>query len=76
LHWLIAHCLPRRVRRDIRLILRALVANQQATWLEEESGSDRQKPPLKPSASADLPRAVAAVKALFATPGGGKPAGD
>ncbi|MDY0882086.1 mitochondrial fission ELM1 family protein [Dongia soli] len=70
LHWLIAHCLPRRVRRDIRLILRGLVANRQAAWLEEESGGDRQSQPLRPSASTDLPRAVARVRALFATPAG------
>lgn len=76
LHWLIAHCLPRRVRRDIRRILRALVANQQASWLEEESGSDRQQQPLKPSASTDLPRAVAGVKALFASPAERNSAGD
>ena len=76
LHWLIAHCLPRRLRRDIRLILRSLVANQQASWLEEETGSDQQQPPLKPSASTDLARAVAGVKALFAIPHEVDPAGD
>jgi mitochondrial fission protein ELM1 len=65
LHWLIFHALPRRLRRDIRQILRELVANGQAGWLSDDGSTGNGGQPLKPRASTDLPRAVAGVKALF-----------
>ena len=61
-HWMLAHWLPRRIRRDIRDILRPLVAHGRATWLGDEL-----QPPAA-LASADLPRAVARAQALFARP--------
>jgi mitochondrial fission protein ELM1 len=60
LHWMLAHWLPRRIRRDIRNILRPMVAQGRATWL----GDDLQATST-PSPSTDLPRSVARVKALF-----------
>jgi hypothetical protein len=61
-HWMLAHWLPRRIRRDIRDILRPLVAHGRATWLGDEP-----QPPAA-LASADLPRAVARARALFTRP--------
>lgn len=62
LHWLLAHWLPRRIRRDIRNILRPLVAQGQASWLGDDL------PAAGAPSSTDLPRAVARAKALFKKP--------
>jgi mitochondrial fission protein ELM1 len=59
IHWMLAHWLPRRIRRDIRDILRPLVAQGRATWL-----GDKLQPPAA-LASADLSQAVARARALF-----------
>jgi len=59
IHWLLAHCLPKRVRRDIRNILRPLVARGHATWLGDPL------PTIPPAPSTDLQRTTARVGALF-----------
>jgi hypothetical protein len=61
LHWLLAHGLPSRIRRDVRNILRPIVASGRAVWLGDEVAS------VTALAPADLPRAVARVRALFET---------
>jgi mitochondrial fission protein ELM1 len=58
-HWALAHLLPERVRRDVRVILRRLVADGHATWLGDPT-PDRQNPPPN-----DMEKAVARVLALF-----------
>jgi mitochondrial fission protein ELM1 len=58
-HWALAHLLPERVRRDVRVILRRLVADGHATWL-----GDPVPRPRNPS-SLDMEKAVARVRALF-----------
>ena len=59
LHWILAHCLPARIRRDVRNILRPLVAKGRATWLGDA--------PRKAAASpaTDLQQAAARVRTLF-----------
>jgi len=59
LHWLIAHGLPRRIRRDIRKILRALVDNGRIGWLDDPHAVSN------PAPSRDLTRAAARVRQLF-----------
>lgn len=59
LHWLLAHGLPARIRRDVRNILRPIVASGRAVWLGDEAE------PVAALPSTDLPRTVARVKALF-----------
>jgi mitochondrial fission protein ELM1 len=58
-HWLLAHCLPKRIRRDVRRILWHLVASGRACWLGD-SGR-----PANPLPSDDLARAAARVRALL-----------
>ncbi|MFZ5790006.1 MAG: mitochondrial fission ELM1 family protein [Pseudomonadota bacterium] len=59
LHWLLAHGLPARIRRDVRNILRPFVASGRAVWLGDEVAS------VTAPAPTDLPRTVARVRALF-----------
>lgn len=59
LHWFLAHILPPRIRRDVRKILRALVAKKRAVWLGESEVSMNPVPPT------DLARTVARVRELF-----------
>ena len=61
-HWALAHLLPARVRRDVRLILRRLVAEGHATWLGDPIPPSRTPPP------DDMKLAVARVRALIAVP--------
>ena len=58
-HWLLAHWLPARIRRDMRNILRPLVAKGRATWL-----GDAPRRATVPPAT-DLQQTVARVRALF-----------
>jgi mitochondrial fission protein ELM1 len=58
-HWLLAHCLPKRIRRDVRRILWHLVASGRAHWLGDAGG------PAKPLPSDDLARAAARVRELL-----------
>lgn len=64
-HWMLAHWLPARIRRDIRHILRPLVAQERASWLGDPLQQNRGTP------TSDLSRAVARVRALFDPPAGG-----
>jgi hypothetical protein len=59
-HWALAHLLPARVRRDVRVILRRLVAEGHAGWLGDDAMVQRNPPPN------DMAAAVARVRALFA----------
>ncbi len=74
LHWLLAHLLPDRVRRDIRPILRHVVTQSQATWLPEDGAPDRTAAArlltqasdrITPPGASDLARTVTRVRALF-----------
>jgi mitochondrial fission protein ELM1 len=59
LHWLIAHGLPARIRRDIRNMLRPMVTSGRAAWLGDDHA------PARPAASDDLARAAARVRQVF-----------
>ncbi|MGH6881135.1 MAG: ELM1/GtrOC1 family putative glycosyltransferase, partial [Hypericibacter sp.] len=60
-HWALAHLLPERVRRDVRVILRRLVEEGHAVWLGDPAPlSGRPAPD-------DMAVAVARVRALFAS---------
>lgn len=59
LHWLIAHGMPRRIRRDVRKILRALVASGRIGWLDDAHVIPN------PAPSNDLARTAARVRQLF-----------
>lgn len=59
LHWLLAHGLPTRIRRDVRRMLSQLVASGHACWLGDPA---RPANPLPPD---DLARAVARTRELF-----------
>ena len=59
LHWLLAYGLPARIRRDIRKMLRPLVASGRATWLGDD------QTPTKPTLSTDLTSAAGRVKQVF-----------
>jgi mitochondrial fission protein ELM1 len=58
-HWALAHLLPERVRRDVRVILRRLVDEGHATWLGDPAFAAPKPPPN------DMSAAVARVRALF-----------
>lgn len=58
-HWALAHLLPERVRRDVRVILRRLVEDGHAVWLGDPSPSAPKPAP------DDMSAAVAWVRALF-----------
>jgi hypothetical protein len=58
-HWLLAHWLSARIRRDIRRILRPLVAQGRASWLGDPPRGGN-----VPTAT-DLSRTVTRVRALF-----------
>jgi uncharacterized protein len=57
--WLVAHCLPIRVRRDVRVVLRQLVASGRACWLGDAARPANSVP------SDDLLRAAARARELF-----------
>jgi len=59
LHWLMFHGLPRRIRRDMRNMLRPLVTSGRAAWLGDDQA------PSKPAVSGDLAQAAARVKQVF-----------
>ncbi|HVJ40298.1 MAG TPA: mitochondrial fission ELM1 family protein [Dongiaceae bacterium] len=59
LHWLIAHGLPRRIRRDVRKILLALAASGRIGWLDDQDTAPQ------PAPSTDLAAAAARVQQLF-----------
>lgn len=59
LHWLLFHGLPKRIRRDIRKMLRPLVTSGRAAWLGDNEA------PAKPAASTDLATAAARVRQVF-----------
>lgn len=59
LHWLMAHCLPARIRRDVRRVLWHLVANGRVCWLGDATQ------PANPLASDDLLRAAMRARQLF-----------
>jgi mitochondrial fission protein ELM1 len=58
-HWALAHLLPARVRRDVRVILRRLVEEGHATWLGDPAPAAPNPPPN------DMDAAVARVRALL-----------
>jgi mitochondrial fission protein ELM1 len=58
-HWLIAHLLPARVRRDVRRILDRFVASGRAAWLGDDAAT------FTPAPSSDLPHVVARVQTLL-----------
>lgn len=58
-HWLLFHLLPKRIRRDIRKMLRPLVATGRAAWLGDSQA------PSKPAISTDLATAAARVRQVF-----------
>jgi mitochondrial fission protein ELM1 len=59
-HWALAHLLPARVQRDVRIILRRLVEEGHATWLGDPVPPSRTPPP------DDMKAVVARVRALMA----------
>jgi mitochondrial fission protein ELM1 len=59
LHWLLFHGLPRRIRRDMRNMLRPLVSSGRAAWLGDNHA------PGRPAVSGDLARAATRVKQVF-----------
>lgn len=61
-HWALAHLLPERVRRDVRVILRRLVEEGHATWLGDPAPASRNPAPN------DMAAAMAQVRALFPAP--------
>ena len=61
-HWALAHLLPERVRRDVRMILRRLVEEGHAAWLGDPA------PAAGKPAPDDMVAATARVRALFARP--------
>ena len=61
-HWALAHLLPARLRRDVRVILRRLVEEGHATWLGDPVPPSRTPPP------DDMTAVVARVRALMAPP--------
>ncbi len=61
-HWTAMRFGPGRMRRDIRIMHRTLIASKRAVWLGEGTPS-ASPPPLE-----DLARAVARVRALFEPP--------
>ena len=61
-HWALAHLLPARVRRDVRVILRRLVEEGHATWLGDPA------PPSQTPLPDDMTLALARVRALMASP--------
>jgi uncharacterized protein len=60
LHLLLMRTAPKRMRRDIRILLQRAVADGRAAWLGDPP------PPGRPASGEDLARAVAAVRRLFA----------
>ncbi len=58
LHLLLMRVAPRRMRRDVRILLQAAVASGRAAWLGEP-------PARRVGLAEDLPRAVEAVRRLF-----------
>jgi uncharacterized protein len=59
-HWALAHLLPARVRRDVRVILRRLVEDGHAAWLGDPAPLSRHPPPN------DMKAVLARVRGLFA----------